>query len=961
MDCTLKTVLTSPLRGALIAAAVCALAALAEAQERAATHVVPFFPAASNIRPDGFVRVVNNSGEAGTITIVAVDDAGSESDALTLEIGANETASLDAGALEAGDPDRGLTGSTGAGQGDWRLWLTSELDIELQAFARTPDGALWEMHETALLASGSYRIATFNPGSNLNQVSRLRLVNPGDEPAAVTIRGTDDSGASPSPGVMLEILPGEAQTFTAAELESGVAVGLEGSLGDGEGKWRLDVESTIPIRVMSLLSSPTGHLTNLSTLPARESGGIHRVPLFPPVSDPFGRQGFARVVNRSDAAGEVHIEAFDETSWTYDPLTLAVDARQTRHFNSQDLELGSEDKGLTGSTGAGEGNWRLELTSDLDIEVLSYVRTVGGQGYVTPMHDTASRESGGLMRYYVPVFHPADYEGQGSRLHLVNFGSSDAQVGISGLDDAGQPPSEGDVSLVLAGGATRVLTAEQLDNGDSGLDGRFGTGSGSWRLFVTAEGRLQVMSLGYSTEGFLANLSRGLPPAAETARSRPDLAVEAPSVSDSTPDAGAEFRLSATVTNRGEGDADATGLHFYRSDNAHISATDIEIGSSRVEPLSAGGSSGKSLAVAAPPQPGTYYFGACVDAVDGESDTANNCSSSVAVTVPEPPGTPDLVVLSPSVSNSRVRVGEAFTVSVTVRNSGEAAAASTTLRYYRSIDATVSSADTPVGTDAVIALGASGSSGESITLNAPGDAGTHYYGACVDAVEGESNTANNCSPAITVTVTRARPDLLVQPPTVSNSSPDAGDPFTLSVTVRNGGDGDAIATTLRYYRSVDTDITDADTPVGSDAVAGLTVQDGSNESITLNAPTDAGTYYYGACVDAVTDESDTANNCSSAVAVTVPVATAGNPDLIVGSPSVSEDRPAPGATFVLSATVRNVGSVDAVATTLHYYRSTDTTITKADTSEGTDAVAPLAAAGSGSHSVTLEAPSTAGT
>ena len=30
---------------------------------------------------------------------------------------------------------------------------------------------------------------------------------------------------------------------------------------------------------------------------------------------------------------------------------------------------------------------------------------------------------------------------------------------------------------------------------------------------------------------------------------------------------------------------------------------------------------------------GTYYYGACVDAVAGESDTANNCSSAVSVTV----------------------------------------------------------------------------------------------------------------------------------------------------------------------------------------------------------------------------------------------------------------------------------------------------------------------------------------
>ena len=53
--------------------------------------------------------------------------------------------------------------------------------------------------------------------------------------------------------------------MTAQALESGE--GLSGGLGDGAGKWRLKVSADAPIEVMSLLASPTGHLTNLSTAP----------------------------------------------------------------------------------------------------------------------------------------------------------------------------------------------------------------------------------------------------------------------------------------------------------------------------------------------------------------------------------------------------------------------------------------------------------------------------------------------------------------------------------------------------------------------------------------------------------------------------------------------------------------------------------------------------------------------
>ena len=122
---------------------------------------------------------------------------------------------------------------------------------------------------------------------------------------------------------------------------------------------------------------------------------------------------------------------------------------------------------------------------------------------------------------------------------------------------------------------------------------------------------------------------------------------------------------------------------------------------------------------------------------------------------PEPPsqGQPDLVMASSSVSDSGPAAGATFTLSVTVRNDGDGESVATTLRYYRSTDATITTADTSVGTDDVGVLLASGSSAESISLTAPSTPGTCYYGACVDVVTGESNTTNNCSIPVSVTVT----------------------------------------------------------------------------------------------------------------------------------------------------------------------------------------------------------------
>ena len=113
------------------------------------------------------------------------------------------------------------------------------------------------------------------------------------------------------------------------------------------------------------------------------------------------------------------------------------------------------------------------------------------------------------------------------------------------------------------------------------------------------------------------------------------------------------------------------------------------------------------------------------------------------------------------------------------------------------------------------------------------------------------------------------PDLVVDTPTVDASAPAAGARFTLSATVRNQGNGSSAATTLRYYRSTDSTISTGDTEVGTDYVLRLDASGSGDESLSLNAPSTPGTYYYGACVDSASYESDTTNNCSAAATVTV--------------------------------------------------------------------------------------------
>ena len=82
---------------------------------------------------------------------------------------------------------------------------------------------------------------------------------------------------------------------------------------------------------------------------------------------------------------------------------------------------------------------------------------------------------------------------------------------------------------------------------------------------------------------------------------------------------------------------------------------------------------------------------------------------------------------------------------MTVHNQGGGGSAATTLRYYRSTDATISTSDTEVGTDAVGTRPRLTNYAGTIKLTAPTTPGTYYYGGCVDAVPGEADTTNNCS------------------------------------------------------------------------------------------------------------------------------------------------------------------------------------------------------------------------
>ena len=465
-------------------------------------YLVPLMPPASDPVRQGFVRVVNRSDEPGEVRIDAVDDEGYRYDPVYLLLEANETVHFNSNDLEDGNDAKGLSEGLGTGTGSpRRLELSSELNLEVLSYIRTPDGFVTAMHDIVPREGRRLEVATFNPASNTRQVSRLRLINLGDTEAKVTIRGTDDLGWSPGREVKTWIPAGAVQEFTARDLESGNP-SLDGSLGDGSGKWRLTLYVGEPVAVLNLMESPTGHLTNLSAGPlVPDDEHWHLVPFFPGASDVSERQGFLRLRNKGTNGIRLELECHDDEGGTTRYLYVNVDGGNTVHLNSDDLANGNDTKGLYGGTCPDEEAWHIRVRGGDTLEALAYVRT--SDGFLTSIHGTVPREG---SAHHVATFNPGSNRNQVSRMRLVNPGQVGIEVQIVGVDGDGLSPGDQPIYVTVGPGESLMFEADELETGSGRFFGSLGDGSGKWRLRITAASPVVAMSL-LESAGTLTNLS----------------------------------------------------------------------------------------------------------------------------------------------------------------------------------------------------------------------------------------------------------------------------------------------------------------------------------------------------------------------------------------------------------------------------------------------------------------------
>ena len=228
------------------------------------------YVAPAGVGHPSLVRVLNDSAQPNTVQVTGYNDTGRRFGPVPLSIAAHEAATLTSTALESGGS--GFAGLGDGGEGWWRLELAGEHPFRADMYYRKADGFMVELSapvagEEDGTGSWRYDVGFFNPASNTAKVSMLRLANPNDQAAQVSIAALDDRGRDAPDGTVQVELPAQAAaTLAVGALENGGS-GFTGSLGDGAGKWRLTVTADRPLLVLSLLhATRTGHITNLSSI-----------------------------------------------------------------------------------------------------------------------------------------------------------------------------------------------------------------------------------------------------------------------------------------------------------------------------------------------------------------------------------------------------------------------------------------------------------------------------------------------------------------------------------------------------------------------------------------------------------------------------------------------------------------------------------------------------------------------
>ncbi|MDP1699020.1 MAG: beta-propeller fold lactonase family protein [Xanthomonadaceae bacterium] len=472
-----------------------------------------FFNPASNAVQESLLRLINPNPAAVEVEIHAFDDSGAPGGIVTLSLSPGEALQLRSLYLEQGNPDLGLTGAFGDGDGKWQLKVNSSQPITVMSLVRVPGDQLASVSELALeRAPRDYRVLRAHANTDASETSVIRVVNRSSAPAQVLINARDDAGQLAAGGSVAVSLAGNAaiNINTADYTLGNVDKGLLGAFGVGVGEWTLEVSGDRNLAVQGLLRSSDGILSNVSAAAPRASNATDGDRLLFTVNPLDGDQvSMLRVVNMLPINDSVILAGIDDNGQRpRGPMFVELPPLGAVNFTSRELELGAVSGGIAGVFGPfgdGVGRWQVIVSGGEQVEVQAL--SVNAGGVRTSLNNVAPAPN--VLEAQVWLFNPASNLIQQSTLRLINLDNIPGVVLIEAIDDAGQPAPGGSVSVNISGNAAIELSAQDLEAGNTGKGvlGALGDGSGKWRLHISADVRISAQSLITSPTGVINDLS----------------------------------------------------------------------------------------------------------------------------------------------------------------------------------------------------------------------------------------------------------------------------------------------------------------------------------------------------------------------------------------------------------------------------------------------------------------------
>jgi len=429
----------------------------------------------------------------------------------------------------------------------------------------------------------------------------------------------------------------------------------------------------------------------------------------------------------------------------------------------------------------------------------------------------------------------------------------------------------------------------------------------------------------------------------------PDLIVNNLGTSLTELEIGQQFNISADVTNIGNGPSESTRLKYYLSSNSTITTSDLELSNDDyVRDLAPNEISAENDNQNAPQTPGSYYVGACVVAVSGESNESNNCTDGILINVSDPSVMNDFYLESPTISATNIKAGEVLSLTVDQVYSGNSENSLNPIVTYYISDDSILSEDEIIGSDRSSIFTGDLVDSEKADVSIPTHLSSglyHVYMKADSEEEYAETNENNNIVSIPITVEGLNlvnidfyiENMILEYTAINGSANPIrvfpGDEIEIKLDQYFSGESDgAVRTKVAYYFSDTLEIFQDDF-IDDDisTISPTDLYDTESQKFTIPANTQPGEYYILAQADYLNQyiEIDEANNFSYKKVI---VETELRNELYLSDPGVfylnlttsSPFIAAPGQTIFLETTaVYDGNSKVALGTETGYYFSAD--------------------------------------